>query len=79
MANPLSSYRKKHKLSQQALADKLGISRQLVGLIESGERRITPDNAVEWEQKLGVSREFLMPAFFGKSKPNVTASSAGTR
>jgi len=79
MANPFSSYRKKYKLSQQGLADKLGISRQLVGLIESGKRRITPDNAVEWEQKLGVSREFLMPMFFAKPKPRVATSSAGTR
>lgn len=64
--HPLLAYREKHHLSQQELADKLHVSRQLIGLIESGERRVSPDNAVEWEAILGIPREVLCPEVFGR-------------
>ena len=38
MANPLRAYREKNALSQEALAARLGVSRQMVGLLEKGER-----------------------------------------
>ena len=64
MSNPLRSYRDKHSLSQQELADLLGVSRGLVSLIETGERPITPENAKEWEPKLSIPREKLCPDIF---------------
>lgn len=72
MSNPFNSIRRKRRLSQQQLADLLGISRQLVGLIESGKRRITPDNANPWAPILGVSREYLCPTF--KKRPQSSRS-----
>lgn len=57
------AYREKHQLSQRQLADKLGISRQLVSLIELGKRRITPENANDWAPKLGLQREDLCQIF----------------
>lgn len=63
-SNPLKSYREKHDLSQQELADLLGVSRGLVSLIETGERPITPENAKDWESKLDVPREKLCPDVF---------------
>lgn len=64
MPNPLRSYREKRGLSQQALAELLGVSRGLVSLIETGERQITPKNAKDWEPKLGISRAKLCPEVF---------------
>lgn len=66
MTNPLLTYRTKNGLSQLELAEKLGISRQLVSLIESGKRRITPDNAVDWAPRLGLGRNSLLPASFAR-------------
>ena len=35
-ANILLSYRKKHNLSQEELAEKIGVSQQMISYIESG-------------------------------------------
>ena len=64
MSNPLRAYREKNGLSQQELADLLGVSRGLVSLIETGDRPITPENAKEWESKISVPREKLCPDVF---------------
>lgn len=65
--HPLREYREEKGISQEELADKLGVSRQAVGLIETGERRVTADNAVEWEKRIGIPREKLRPDLFGKA------------
>lgn len=65
--HPLRVYREKEGLSQEELADRLGVSRQMVGLIETGERAITPENALEWEKVIPVSKEKLCPRIFGKA------------
>lgn len=55
--NPLKAYREANNLSQQEVADKLGISRQMVGFLESGEREFTADMAVKLEKEFGIPRE----------------------
>lgn len=65
--HPLVAYREQHGLTQQELADKLDVSRGLVSLIESGERSITPENAKDWEGKIGIPREKLCPEIFGRA------------
>lgn len=62
--HPLKLYRDKAGLTQEELADKLGVSRQMVGLIEAGERSVTPANALEWEKRIPVSKEALCPEIF---------------
>lgn len=62
--HPLLAYREERRLSQLELAEKLKVSRQLIGLIESGERRVSPYNAAEWEAALGIPRETLCPEVF---------------
>lgn len=61
--HPLREYREKQALSQEELADKLGVSRQMVGLIEAGDRRITPEKALEWEGITGIPKEQLSDVF----------------
>lgn len=60
----MKAYREKADLSQEELADKLGVSRQMIGLIETGERSITPQNALEWEKIIPLSKEILCPEIF---------------
>jgi transcriptional regulator with XRE-family HTH domain len=64
--NPLKAYREAKGLAQQEVADKLGVSRAMVGHLESGAREFTPDMAVRCEKKLGIPREDLLPEFFRK-------------
>ena len=68
MSNPLIAYREAKKLTQQELADLLGVSRGLVSLIETEGRPITPENAVEWESILGIPREKLCPDVFKRAR-----------
>lgn len=57
------SYREKNQLTQAELAEKLGISRGMVSLIESGDRSITAENANAWAPVLGLDRGDLNPLF----------------
>lgn len=67
MANPLKSYRASSELSQQAVADKLGVSRQMVGFLENGERDFTAEMAVLMEKKLGIPRASVRADLFAKA------------
>lgn len=65
--NPLKQYREGKKLSQQELADDLGVSRQMVGFLENGEREFTPDMALLIEKKLGIDRALILPSLFKRA------------
>jgi transcriptional regulator with XRE-family HTH domain len=67
MAHPIRDYRTKEGLSQDELAERLGVSRQMVGLVETGERRIAAEDVAEWERKTGIPRAKLRPDIFGKA------------
>lgn len=67
--HPLRQYREEHELSQEQLGALLGVSRAMVGLIESGARRVSSDDLAEWEAKTGIPREKLRPDIFGTSPP----------
>lgn len=62
--HPLRQYREKEGLTQEQLAEKLGISRQMVGLIESGDRRVPAECVADWESKTGIPRPKLRPDIF---------------
>jgi len=64
MANPLKTYREGNALSQQQLGDTLGISRQMVGMLETGEREFTAEMCIVIEKKLGIPRESVRPDLF---------------
>jgi transcriptional regulator with XRE-family HTH domain len=56
-------YRENKGLTQAELARKLGVSRGMVSLIESGERTITAEKANAWAALLGLNRCMLNPIF----------------
>jgi transcriptional regulator with XRE-family HTH domain len=54
-------------MTQEQLADLLGVSVALITHIETGKRLVTPENAIVWEKKTGISRVRLCPEIFGAS------------
>ncbi len=60
VANKLMSMRKEHGLSQEELADKLGVSRQSVGKWERAESSPDTDNLILLAQLYGVSIDNLL-------------------
>jgi DNA-binding XRE family transcriptional regulator len=61
----LQTYRKAHGLDRADLAHMLGISRFTVAAIETGNRRITPEKAKQWESIIKIERALLCPEAFG--------------
>jgi transcriptional regulator with XRE-family HTH domain len=64
MSNPLRAYRENRSLSQEVVAEMLGVSRQMVGMLEKGERNFTAEMAVKIEQRLGIDRVLVRPDIF---------------
>ena len=64
--SPLRAYREKKNLSQEELAALLGVSRQMVGMLETGERQFTAEMAVNIEAKTGMNRVLFRPDLFRK-------------
>jgi transcriptional regulator with XRE-family HTH domain len=62
MPHPLREYRERHgKMSQQALAEKLGVSRMTVIRWEMGHRKIDQEKLPAVCQKTGISPRELRP------------------
>jgi len=66
MTNPLLSYRRRKGLSQEEVASALGVSRQMVGHWEKGDRNFTGEMALLIEEKLGIDRVLIRPDLFRK-------------
>lgn len=64
MEHPIKTYRETHAMTQAQLAAVLGCSDATITHIENGRRRVTPENAIEWELKTGISRAKLCPEIF---------------
>jgi len=59
-AERLINIRKEKKMSQQELANKVGIHANVLGRYERGEARPFVDMAVKLAQALGVSTDYLL-------------------
>ena len=59
-ANRLLQYRKQHKLSQEELAEKIGVSRQAVSKWERAEAAPDTDNLILLAELYGVSLDELL-------------------
>lgn len=64
--HPLRAFREKQDISQAQLAQTLGVSRQMVGLIEASKRLVSPAKAIAWERSTGIPREAMRPDIFGQ-------------
>lgn len=53
--------RKRKKLTQEALADAVGISRPAVANIEVGRQAIVPESIRKFSEVLGVEIDLLVP------------------
>jgi len=64
--HPIREYRLKQPipLSQSSIADRIGVSAQLVSRYETGQKRVTAEKAVIIEKALGIPREVLRPDIF---------------
>jgi len=60
------AWRKAKGLSQEVVGEMLGVSRQMVGHLENGDRTITGEMACKIEQRLGIDRVLLRPDLFRK-------------
>lgn len=63
--HPIRKYRIEQKMTQGQLAEILGVSDATITHIEMGRRRVTPENAKDWEKKIPISKEVLCPEIFG--------------
>lgn len=59
--SPLRRYRERHDLTQQEVADRLKVSRSLVGKWEKGDKRMTVEMILLVERELGIDRDELLP------------------
>jgi Predicted transcriptional regulators len=57
-------YRKRAKLGQRELAEKLGLTRQLISMFESGKVMPMHDTAVDIARILGVDPGLIWPEMF---------------
>lgn len=62
----MREYRERKRISQDQLAALVGVSRQMVGLIEAGKRRIAAEDVAEWERQTGIPRAKLRSDLFGR-------------
>ena len=60
LGNRLAELRKQHGLSQEELADQLGVSRQAISKWERGEASPDTDNLIELARIYGISLDELL-------------------
>ena len=65
--------RERQQLSKMALAQKAGLSRQMIGYVESGERMPTLDTLLRMTEALGIKLEKVLK----QGRKNVTMSNSG--
>ena len=59
LINALIEQRKAKKLTQQQVADRLGISRQNISKIETGTRRVDVIELNDWLKALGIKVDLI--------------------
>lgn len=65
--------RKGFRLTQEELAEKLGVSTQMISNLELGKKAIRPDNLAKVCKALGVSADFILTGVDANTKVNAVA------
>lgn len=60
MGDRISKQRKSLKLTQEQLADTIGVSTQMISNLELGKKAIRPENLIKICSALGVSADYLL-------------------
>lgn len=60
MGNRISTQRKELHLTQEQLAEKMGLSLQSISCIELGKKAIRPENLANLCNHLGVSSDYIL-------------------
>lgn len=63
MGNRISTQRKKQNLSQEKLAEKAGLSAQVISSAERGTKALRPENLMKIAAALDVSADYLLTGF----------------
>lgn len=72
----LINLRESKNISRKELANFLGISLSMVEKVERGVRRVSPDLAIKWGNKLGLKETQLYQYFFTYKPDNMCRSEA---
>ncbi len=60
MGERIYSCRKSLKLTQEELAEKIGVSTQMISNLEAGKKAIRPENLVKVCQALNMSTDYVL-------------------
>lgn len=71
-SSPLRMARIARGITQHALADKAGVSQQLLSKLEKGKIRMTPERAQTFAALLGCRALDLLPSFANQPPPDGT-------
>lgn len=63
--HPVTKWREENGLSQEELAERIGLSRWTINRIEKGERNPSWRSLAAWEKLTGLSRGELRPDIYG--------------
>jgi len=69
LGNRISKYRKEIGLTQEQLAEKIGVSQEVIAYYETGKRRLTLSLLIPLKNALFVDIEDLLGIKKGKGKP----------
>ncbi len=65
----LRELREKNKMTQEDLAEKVGVTRQYIGMLEASSKNVSP--SVETAKKIATALGFDWVLFFEDEKENV--------
>ena len=74
MGDRISKQRKFLKLTQEQLADSIGVSTQMISNLELGKKAIRPENLIKICSALGVSADYLLMGVKSDSQYNNIAN-----
>lgn len=65
LSDNIRNYRKENNLSQDELAEKLGVSRQSISLWENGQTQPTVDNIIALAKIFNITADELLESYDG--------------